>query len=286
MHNLPCKTLLTMLLLSFFGSYASASSDKAVEELNELIEIRTKELLKIEKAYSNALERIKVKLTKEADLESALVVHKELKAANARIDEFESIIASFDKEKSLDRRSKKSESNVPDHRLRITEASYGTRGKRVNVTEKLQKLANDERLDFKMARDILGDPVPYYKKYLVIVYRVNGREYRHSYHEGSKVSIPMIHEVENLRDLLVTSSWEYKENDLVSNLSFTQRGQIKVTRIGAEEKVWTWTVKGKNLLIITHEDGDKANFNFDRIRDNIVPGNKENGNSAIISMLD
>ncbi len=77
--------------------------------------------------------------------------------------------------------------------LTIVRAMYGSGRSRVDVTNRLQSMIRDGRLDIRIDNDSMGgDPAPHQHKDLIITYSVGGRgrPNQTSVNEGGRLSIP------------------------------------------------------------------------------------------------
>ena len=83
--------------------------------------------------------------------------------------------------------------------LRIVAASWGTHNKRADVRLRLEGYINDHSISIWANPKHLGDPSPYWKKYLNVKYNYDGKETFRRFREGSKVQIPTTEEIENAK---------------------------------------------------------------------------------------
>jgi hypothetical protein len=82
-------------------------------------------------------------------------------------------------------------SDGPTRGLVILRAEYGTRGRWVDITERLQSRVVVNRLNVRVNNDLAGtDPAPNVPKELRIRFRMDGREERRSYSEGQRLNLP------------------------------------------------------------------------------------------------
>ncbi len=72
----------------------------------------------------------------------------------------------------------------------LISATYGSGGTRVDVLKQVNKNIKDSRLNMTVNKDTLGDPIPYYQKYLSIEYRYQGKRFKKDFHEGANVTLP------------------------------------------------------------------------------------------------
>lgn len=74
--------------------------------------------------------------------------------------------------------------------LRVISAKYGTEKKYFDMTKELNQLINNDRLEFVLNNEIVGDPEHGTLKQLDITYEINGVQHTDKYIEGAKVIIP------------------------------------------------------------------------------------------------
>jgi hypothetical protein len=78
----------------------------------------------------------------------------------------------------------------PELSLKIVEATYGTNENYFDISKELTQLIKNNRLEFIMSNEIVGDPKPGEKKTLRITYQANKEEVKtRIYEEGAKVVI-------------------------------------------------------------------------------------------------
>jgi serine/threonine protein kinase/TPR repeat protein len=83
--------------------------------------------------------------------------------------------------------------------LRIVAASWGTHNKRADVRLRLEGYISDHSISIRANPKHLGDPSPYWKKYLNVKYSYDDKETFRKFREGSKVQIPTAEEIENAK---------------------------------------------------------------------------------------
>lgn len=82
------------------------------------------------------------------------------------------------------------ENNIQDvNTLVVKSAVYGTANKSIDVTEKLNKLVNNNRLEISVSNSLFGDPDFNSKKKLSIIYEIYGKEYNLTSIEGTRLVI-------------------------------------------------------------------------------------------------
>ena len=75
--------------------------------------------------------------------------------------------------------------------LRIIRAYYGIQGRTINVTELLRSRVRDGAINFVVTNSALGgDPAVGADKYLIVIYRYQGREAATFVREGNTLTIP------------------------------------------------------------------------------------------------
>jgi len=75
--------------------------------------------------------------------------------------------------------------------LKIIRAYYGIQGRTINVTELLRSRLRDGALNFVVTNSAFGgDPAVGADKYLIVIYRYQGREAATFVHEGNTLTIP------------------------------------------------------------------------------------------------
>lgn len=72
----------------------------------------------------------------------------------------------------------------------ILSAIYGTLGNNYDVTQKLNDIVKDKKLELIVSNGIAGDPDPGNVKYLKIRYIYQGNEIEKSFKEGDSISLP------------------------------------------------------------------------------------------------
>jgi len=80
--------------------------------------------------------------------------------------------------------------NARDNGLRIISATYGTHRNSFDITNALNLLIKDNRLELIVGNDIAGDPDQGTAKDCKIVYELNGQKQTKSFKEGERVLIP------------------------------------------------------------------------------------------------
>src|SRR6266850_1284712 len=75
--------------------------------------------------------------------------------------------------------------------VRIIRAYYGIQGRTINVTELLRSRVRDGAINFVVSNSALGgDPAVGADKYLIVIYRYQGREAATFVREGNSLSLP------------------------------------------------------------------------------------------------
>jgi hypothetical protein len=75
--------------------------------------------------------------------------------------------------------------------LRIIRAYYGIQGRTINVTELLRSRVRDGAINFVVSNSALGgDPAVGADKYLIVIYRYQGKESATFVREGNSLTIP------------------------------------------------------------------------------------------------
>ncbi len=85
--------------------------------------------------------------------------------------------------------SSKIESNPQEKTLKVNNAKYGSPKNSFDMTKELNQLINNNRLEFVLNNEIVGDPDPGVIKTLEISYEINGERQTRTYNEGAKVVI-------------------------------------------------------------------------------------------------
>ena len=90
-----------------------------------------------------------------------------------------------------DDRAAHREGRDQDERLMIIRAYYGVQGSTANVTDLLRSRVREGQVIIAVTNGSLGgDPAPGMAKFLIVVYRYQGRESATAVHEGGTLSIP------------------------------------------------------------------------------------------------
>lgn len=79
---------------------------------------------------------------------------------------------------------------IPKGKLVILKATYGSPQKSVDVTKQLNGLVTNNSLSVAVSNSIAGDPDYGTIKTLEIQYSVNGAQFKKTYQENEKVSLP------------------------------------------------------------------------------------------------
>lgn len=78
---------------------------------------------------------------------------------------------------------------IQKNKLNVIEARYGNPNKYVDATNELRQLVYNNKLDFIVNNEIVGDPDYGVPKHLIIIFKSAGVKQRLVFKEGSKVSI-------------------------------------------------------------------------------------------------
>jgi len=81
------------------------------------------------------------------------------------------------------------QNNISPKPIKIIKATYGTANKSFDATKELNQLVTNNRLEFVLNNEIVGDPDPGIVKQLNITYSVGDEVRTETYEEGSKVII-------------------------------------------------------------------------------------------------
>lgn len=73
--------------------------------------------------------------------------------------------------------------------LKVIKANYGSPKNRFEMTKELNQLISNNRLEFVLNNEIVGDPDPGVVKQLELTYEINGDRQTRTYNEGTKVVI-------------------------------------------------------------------------------------------------
>lgn len=73
--------------------------------------------------------------------------------------------------------------------LKVINAIYGSERNTFDMTKELNQLVSNNRLEFVLNNEIVGDPHPGVVKQLNITYEINGERQTRTYNEGAKVVI-------------------------------------------------------------------------------------------------
>ena len=177
--RIPPKFIMLIISTIGLGCMSAEEGSREPESLSSLRESwklsTTQEISKINGKYLVALKTMQVKYTKQGDLNAALAVKGEIDKLPVIGIGGQNITAS---------------SVALTKDLKIFEATYGSGGTRIDVKKKIEAAIKNSALNAILNKDLLGDPIPYYQKYLHIKYSYKGKTYVEDYHEGTTLIVP------------------------------------------------------------------------------------------------